>query len=85
MAEERVYTIPLRDCWLAPRNKRAKKAVKIIREFIERHVKAKEVKIDQKLNEKIWERGIQKPPRRVKVKVKKDEEGVATVYLAEEE
>ncbi len=69
---ERVYTIPLRKALRAPRTRRAKKAIKLVREFLERHMKG-EVKIGKSINESVWARGIQKPPGRIKVKaVKKD-------------
>jgi len=56
---ERTITIPLRATKMAPRTKRAKRAVKEVRENIMRHMKvdAEHVWIDQELNEKLWERG----------------------------
>ena len=39
--------------------------------------------ISSELNERIWLRGIEKPPRKIKVRVVKDSEGVVTVYPAE--
>lgn len=45
-------------------------------------MKAEIVKIDNELNEKIWERGIQKPPARVRVKAVK-EGNVVIATLAE--
>ncbi|RLE99003.1 MAG: 50S ribosomal protein L31e [Thermoprotei archaeon] len=80
---ERVYTIPLRDAYTAPRKKRAKVAVRIVREFIKRHMKVEVVKISPELNEIIWSRSAEKPPRRVKVRAKVIEEGVAEVEPAE--
>ena len=70
LKEGRIYTIPLRKAFNVPSRKRAKKAMKIVKEFISRHEKIplENIKISNKLNEKIWARGIQKPPRRVKVK-----------------
>jgi len=90
MAEERVYTIPIRKVKkIAPRWKRAPRAVKFVREFVARHAKAQEVIIGKDVNEKIWERGIEKPPSKLRVKViideRETEEGrikVAEVHLA---
>jgi len=48
---------------------------------LEKHMKAKEVKIGQDLNEKILSRGAKKPPRRIQVKVSKDENDVCTASL----
>ncbi len=77
MAGEGIYTIPLRDAYRAPWTKRAKVAVRLVREFVARHVKPDIVKIDPEVNELIWSRGIKRPPRRIRVKVVvREEEGV---------
>jgi len=83
IVEEREYTIPLRRAWIAPRWKRTPRAIRIVRAFIQRHMKAEKVVISPELNELIWARGIKKPPRRVRVKAVKDEEGVVTIYPLE--
>jgi large subunit ribosomal protein L31e len=80
---ERIYTIPLGDAYDAVRNKRAPKAVKILREYLTRHMKAEQVLLSEALNKYIWERSIQKPPRKVKVRVIK-EDATARAYLADE-
>jgi large subunit ribosomal protein L31e len=82
----RIYTIPLGKAWLSPRKHRAKRAVNMIKEFAIRHMKVDDVtkvKIDEKLNKVIWEKGIEKPPRRVTVKMEKDEDGIIWVKLAD--
>ena len=80
---ERTITIPLRATKMAPRSRRALRAVKEIRENVARHMKAEAEKIwiDQKLNEKIWERGIQKPPKKITVKAVKFDDGLVEVSL----
>ena len=82
---ERTITIPLRATKMAPRSRRALRAVKEIRENVARHMKAEAEKIwiDQKLNEKIWERGIQKPPKKITVKAVKFDDGLVEVSLAD--
>lgn len=80
---ERIYTIPLRDVKKVPRTKRSPKAVRYVKEFIQRHMKSDEVKLDFTVNEKIWERGIQKVPPKIKVKAIKEEDGSVMVTLAE--
>lgn len=82
---ERVYTIPLERAWIAPRYRRAEKAISILKTFVQRHMKAESVIIDPKVNEFIWRRGIEKPPRRIRVKLLKDDEGAVKVSLAEAE
>jgi len=79
--DERFYTIPLGKVKIAKRYKRAKRAINLVREFLIRHFKAEGLKIEPELNEYIWSRGIEKPPRKVKVRATKDKFGVVTAYL----
>jgi large subunit ribosomal protein L31e len=93
IVEERFYTIPLRKAWIVPRKKRAPKAARIVKSFILKHMKVRmeaegeeeseRLVIDNEVNEKLWDRGIEKPPRKIRVRVVKDKEGVVTVLLAE--
>ena len=94
IVEERFYTIPLRKVWTAPRKKRAPKAARVVRSFVLKHMKVQletveeeeepeKLVIDNEVNEKLWSRGIEKPPRKIRVRVVKDKEGVVTVLLAE--
>lgn len=93
IVEENFYTIPLGKAWISPRKKRAPKAMRIIRSFIEKHMKirteaegeeeAELLVISNEVNERIWSRGIEKPPRKIKVRAAKDKEGIITVHLAE--
>ena len=39
--------------------------------------------ISQEVNQKIWGRGIEKPPSKIRVRAAKDKDGNVTVYLAE--
>jgi len=81
--EERVYTIPLSRAFIVPRKERASKAIRIIRDFICRHMKAESIRISNEVNELIWKRGIEKPPRKLRVVAVKDKEGTVTVKLIE--
>jgi len=93
IVEERFYTIPLRKAWLSTRKKRAPRAARIVKSFVLKHMKvrteaegeeeAERLVIDNEVNEKLWSRGIEKPPRKIRVRVVKDKEGVVTVLLAE--
>lgn len=83
---EREYIIPLRSEWLkAPKHKRAKKAIRAVREFLARHMRAEfeNIKVGRWLNRQIWERGIRKPIAKVKVKVSKDEKGIVRAEIVE--
>jgi large subunit ribosomal protein L31e len=84
-AEERIYTVPLGRAWVVPRYRRAEKAVTVLRKFVQRHMKPEEVVIEPAVNEAIWARGIANPPRKIRVRLSKDDEGLVTVSLAEAE
>ena len=85
---EREYIVPLKKGVLnVPHYRRAKKAVRVLKEFIVQHMKVRDrdldkVKIDINLNNEIWFRGIKKPMNKVKVKAKKID-GIVYVELAE--
>jgi len=79
---ERIYTIPLRKEWLkVQRYKRAKKAVKGVLLFLERHMKSEDVRLGRFLNLELWKHGIRNPPSRVKVTVSKDDKGIVRAEL----
>jgi len=82
---ERVYTINLGKVWLSPNNQRAKRAINMIREFTEHHMKTGQIKIDQDLSHAIWERGIRSPPRKIRVKMAKTDDGYVMVSPYEDE
>jgi large subunit ribosomal protein L31e len=67
--EEKVITLSLREAWKAPRNRRAKAAVRVLKEQLKRHIK-KDTKIELSVNKAIWKRGIKNPPRKIKLNVK---------------
>ncbi len=81
--DERIYIIPLAKARRGPRNKRAKKAIRYLREFMERHFKPESLVISQEVNEAIWARGIQKPPRKIKIRATKNIDGLVVCYLAD--
>ena len=80
---ERIYTIPLRDVKRVPRTKRSPKAMRYNREFIQKHMKTEEVIIDQAVNEKIWERGREKIPSKIKVKAVENDDAVEVTLVDE--
>jgi large subunit ribosomal protein L31e len=95
VVEERVYTVPLGKAWIMPPRKRTPRAMRMLRAFITKHMKLEAKKegeeeeeprtlvISNEVNEKMWERGVEKPPRKIRVRAAKDKEGNITVYLAE--
>ncbi|HLD12619.1 MAG TPA: hypothetical protein VJB87_03400 [Candidatus Nanoarchaeia archaeon] len=67
---ERVYTITLRkEIAKVPVYKHTMKAVKGVREFLQKHMKNDNVKLGQYLNRHLNSRGRKNPPTRVKVNV----------------
>jgi len=86
---EREYIVPLREGWLkVPRYKRAKKAVKTLKEFMVKHMKVydrdlRKIKVDIYLNNEIRFRGMKYPPAKIKVKAVKYEDGTVSVKLSE--
>jgi large subunit ribosomal protein L31e len=83
VVEEKTYTIPLRHVWVVtPRGRRAPRAVRDVRDYVSHHMKAEEVSISNEVNEAIWARSINKPPRRIAVRAVKDKEGKVIVYPA---
>lgn len=67
---ERIYTIPLRKTWVKTRRiARAKKCIRVIKEYVTRHAKAKEISISQNVSKEIWSSGPKKPPAKITVKV----------------
>lgn len=80
---ERIYTVPLGKAWIAQKYRRAEKAIFVLKQFTERHMKPTDIIIDPRVNEAIWARGIKNPPRKIRVKMTKDNEGVVLVELAE--
>lgn len=85
---EREYIIPLRVKWKhVPRYKKTNRAVKAVKEFLVRHMTIRDrdlnkVRIDKLLNEYLWQRSIQNPPSKIKVKAVK-ENGIVRVEMAE--
>jgi len=96
IVEERTFTIPLQRALVRPPKKRAPRAMQLIKDFVTKHMKLEmkvseeeeeeelpQLIVSQEVNEKVWERGIEKPPRRIRVRAAKDKDGNVTVYLAE--
>ena len=83
IVEERIYTIPFYPKLNSvPRKQRTPRALRLLSEFVVRHMKASKVWVSPEVNEKMWTRGIEKPPRKIEVRLSKDVEGVVEVYLA---
>ncbi len=82
--EESIYTVNFRKAWITPEYKRTNRVVGILREFAKRHMKTDDIKIDQYLNRYLWIRGKRNPPRKIRVRMTKDETDTVVVSLYEE-
>jgi len=83
VVEEKIYTIPIgRLGYATDRGHRSPKAVRDVRAYVARHMRADEVSISNEINQAIWGRGINKPPRKITVRAVKDKEGKVVVYPA---
>jgi len=84
--EERIINIPLREVKNSPASKRASLAMKIVRNFVSKHmdVPSEDVWIDSTTNEEIWKRGVKKPPSKIKVRAIKFEDGIVEVSIPRE-
>ncbi|XHH08759.1 MAG: 50S ribosomal protein L31e [Candidatus Bathyarchaeia archaeon] len=96
IVEERIYTIPLQKALIRPPKKRAPRAMQLVKIFVTKHMKMAvtvsedeeeeelpQLIVTQEVNEKIWGKGIEKPPRKIRVRLTKDKDGNVTVHLAE--
>lgn len=79
VSEERIVTLNLKELVRVPRRQRAPRAIRLMRSIVGRIMKAEEVKVSNEVNEVLWSKGIEKPPRKITVKLVKDEEGRVTI------
>ncbi|HXX95703.1 MAG TPA: 50S ribosomal protein L31e [Candidatus Bathyarchaeia archaeon] len=82
--ETRIHTVNLARAWITPRYRRTDRVIGMIREFAKKSMKSDEVKLDQDLNRQIWRRGKTNPPRKIRLKLVKDEDGTVVVSLYDE-
>ncbi len=81
VVEERIYTIPLKQAWIAPSNRRVPRGVRLVRSFVQKHMKVENPIITPEVNEYLWSQGIEGLPRRLRVRITRDAEDVVRVHL----
>ena len=74
MAEDMVFTVPLRESTKKSQKKRTKYSVSLMKKQIGMRVKSRNIKIGKFLNEMLWAHGKDKCQRRVRIKIVKDGE-----------
>ena len=70
-------TVPLRHAWNITRYKRAPRAMQIIRDEVIRHLKVRpdeDLYIHPEVNEAVWARGIEHPPRKIRLTITRHDE-----------
>ncbi|QLH03287.1 50S ribosomal protein L31 [Nitrosopumilus cobalaminigenes] len=82
---ERVYTINLGKVKISQSQHRAVRAINMIREFAQHHMKVETIKIEEELAHEIWARGVRNPPRKVRVRMSKTDEGYVLVTRYDED
>ena len=82
---ERVYTVPLGKVLLSQSQHRAVRAINMIREFARKHMKTQEIKIDEEVAHLIWSKGVRSPPRKIRVRMTKTDDGFILVSKYEGE
>lgn len=85
--EERVVTVPLRDVRKVATQKRADRAMSIIRDHLAQHfnVDGEAVRLDPSINEEIWANGRQNPPSKLRVRAARfleDDEAIVEAEVA---
>lgn len=69
-----VFTLDLSDATAAPRSQRVESAVRLIRKKVARKFKVSDVKIDSEVNRSLWVRSSSKPPRKLMVQVRVEDD-----------
>ncbi|NWK07321.1 60S ribosomal protein L31 [Marine Group I thaumarchaeote] len=82
---ERVYTINLGKVKLSQSQHRAVRAINMIKEFARHHMKVEEIKIEEELAHQVWARGVRRPPRKIRVRMTKTDDGYILVSQYDEE
>ena len=82
---ERVYTVNLGKVLLSPDNQRAKRAVNMVKEFARHHMKIEQVKLEEDVSHMLWSRSIKHPPRKIRVRMTKTDEGYVLISKYEGE
>ncbi len=79
---KRTYNIPLRSGFrFKAKHKRAKVCIRVVKDFLKKHMKSEDIRLGKQLNEDVWKHGMKNPPHHIKVDVIKDKEGIVKAEL----
>lgn len=72
---ERSYNIPIRKKTReTAKHKKTPRAIRVVRQFLQKHMKAEVVKLGPQLNLLMWKHGIKNPPHHIKVHAIKEDD-----------
>lgn len=81
--KEKEITISFIKAFNKPTTKRAKSTLKILKDKVRKETREDIIKINNSVNQALWERGMFKAQRKIKLKIVKEKNGVR-VYLPED-
>lgn len=81
--KEKTITVNLSKVFEKPETKRARGALKILKDKITKETRAKNIKINNSVNQAIWEKGLFKSLRKITVKIIQEKDNIR-VYLPED-
>ena len=82
MKKEKTITINFRKVFEKPMTKRAKSALFVLKSAVKKETRKDNIKISNKVNEALWNRGLFKSLRKITVKIVIDKD--TRVYLPDE-
>ncbi|MCS7146384.1 MAG: hypothetical protein RMJ28_01280 [Nitrososphaerota archaeon] len=77
-------TLNLRDAYRAPKLRRARRALNIIKEKAKRIAKVERVKISDEISRLFHSRSVERPPKKVTLLIERNEEDEVVVRLGGE-
>lgn len=80
VVEEKLIALNARKAWITPRKKRSARVLRMLRERVKRVMKVEDVKISGEVNEMIWSKGAENPPRKLEVRAVRDKDGNVIVF-----
>jgi large subunit ribosomal protein L31e len=84
MAEEKILNLNLRKQSLqVAKWRRSKDLTQLLKQVLKKKLKSDKIKIEKKLNEAIWKRGMENPPTKLRLKTVKQEDGTIKIDLKE--
>lgn len=81
--KEKIITVNLVKTFNKPKTKRAKSAQHFLKQAVTKETRIEKIKISNKVNEKLWEKGLFNCPRKITIKIVPEKDHVR-IYLPDE-